>query len=110
MSDPRYAKLAKLLIEYSCALKAGENILMDLVDTPDEMAVELIRAARARGATPIVEMRHSRVLREVQIGTDERHARLVRDLELNRIRKMQAYIAIRGAHNASENEIGRAHV
>ena len=88
MSDPRYAKLAKLLIEYSCELKAGENILMDLVDTPDAMAVELIRAARARGATPIVETRHSRVLREVQMGTDERHARLVRDLELGRIRKM----------------------
>ncbi|MFM7805781.1 MAG: aminopeptidase, partial [Verrucomicrobiota bacterium] len=103
MSDPRYTKLAQLLIEYSCELKAGENILMDLVDTPDAMAVELIRAARARGATPIVETRHSRVLREVQIGTDERHARLVRDLELARIRKMQAYIAIRGANNASEN-------
>jgi aminopeptidase len=78
MSDPRYAKLAKLLIEYSCELKAGENILMDLVDTPDAMAVELIRAARARGATPIVETRHSRVLREVQMGTDERHARLAK--------------------------------
>ena len=71
MSDPRYAKLAKLLIEYSCELKAGENILLDLVDTPDAMAVELIRATRAVGATPVVEMRHSRVLREVQIGTDE---------------------------------------
>jgi aminopeptidase len=103
MSDPRYAKLAKLLIEYSCELKAGENILLDLVDTPDEMAVELIRATRAVGATPVVEMRHSRIIREVQIGTDEHHAKLVRDLELNRIRKMQAYIAIRGANNASEN-------
>ena len=103
MSDPRYAKLAQLLIEYSCELKAGENILLDLVDTPDAMAVELIRAARKVGATPVVEMRHSRILRENQMGTDERHAKLVRDLELNRIRKMQAYIAIRGAHNASEN-------
>jgi len=84
MSDPRYAKLAKLLIEYSCELKAGENILIDLVDTPDAMAVELIRATRAVGATPIVEMRHSRILREVQMGTDERHAKLVRDLEPRR--------------------------
>jgi aminopeptidase len=54
------------------------------------------------GATPIIEVRHNRILREVQRGTNRTHASLVRDLELNRIRKMQAYIALRGAFNASE--------
>jgi aminopeptidase len=103
MSDPRYARLAKLLIEYSCALKRDENVLLDLIDTPDAMAVELIRAARAVGATPIVETRSGRVIREVQLGTDERHAGLVKAIELARMRKMQAYVAIRGAHNAGEN-------
>lgn len=103
MSDPRYAKLAKLLIEYSCDLKKGETIQLDLIDTPDEMAVELIRAARAAGGIPLVETRHSRIVREVQLGTDENHAKLVRDIELAKIRRVQAYVAIRGAHNASEN-------
>jgi aminopeptidase len=102
MADPRYAKLAQLLIRYSCDLQPGENILLDVMDAPDEMTVALMRAARAAKATPVVEIRHSRVVREVQRGTDDAHARLLRDLELARIRRMHAYVAIRGAHNASE--------
>ena len=51
MTDPRYTKLAKLLIEYSTALKAGDRILLDMLDVPDEFAIELMRAARSAGAT-----------------------------------------------------------
>ncbi|MEY3277406.1 MAG: hypothetical protein RL153_2674 [Verrucomicrobiota bacterium] len=102
MGDPRHARLAKLLVEYSCSLKQGEVLLLDMVDVPDEMTVALIRATRAAGGIPLVELRHSRVTREVQRGTDAAHARLVRDVEMARMRKVDAYIAIRGAHNASE--------
>ena len=55
MTDPRYRKLAKLLVEYSTALKKGDRVLLDMIDVPDEFAVELMRAARAVGATPIGE-------------------------------------------------------
>ncbi len=103
MNDPRYAKLADLLINYSCDLQAGEHILLDLVDVPDEMGVALIRAARKAGGTPLAEVRHSRLNRELVRGTDEAHAKTVRDIELARMKKMQAYLAIRGAHNASES-------
>ena len=103
MTDPRYTKLAKLLVEYSTALKKGERILLDMIDVPDEFTIELIRAARAVGATPFVETRHTRVGREMLRGIDEKHAESVRDLELFRMKKMQAYIAIRGSENASEN-------
>ncbi len=102
MTDPRYKKLAELLIGYSTALKKGENILLDMIDIPDEFTVELMRAARKVGATPLVDTRHTRVSREVLLGSDEKHATLVRDLEMARMRKMQAYIAIRGSANASE--------
>src|SRR5215472_332054 len=40
---------------------------------------------------------------ELLRGTTEKHAEAVRDLELFRMKKMQAYIAIRGSENASEN-------
>jgi hypothetical protein len=49
MTDPRYAKLAKLLIEYSARLKRGEHVLLDVIDVPDEFSVELMRAARSFG-------------------------------------------------------------
>jgi aminopeptidase len=103
MTDLRYQKLAKLLVEYSTVLKKGDRILLDISDVPDEFTIELIRAVRKVGATPIVETRHTRVGREVLRGTDEKHAALARDLELFRMKKMQAYIAIRGSENASEN-------
>ncbi|HWC60014.1 MAG TPA: aminopeptidase [Verrucomicrobiae bacterium] len=103
MTDPRYSKLAKLLIEYSTELKKGDRILLDMIDVPDEMTIELIRAARKRGAVPFVETRHTRVGREMLRGIDEKQAATVRDMELFRMKKMQAYIAIRGSENASEN-------
>jgi len=103
MNDSRFTKLAELLVNYSCDLQKGENILLDLIDVPDDMGIALIRAVRLAGATPIVEARHSRLIREMQRGTDEAHAKLVREIELNRMKKMQAYLAIRGAHNASES-------
>ncbi len=103
MTDPRYSKLAKLLANYSCALKKGERILLDMIDVPDEFTVEMIRAVRAAGATPFVEVRHTRVGREQLLGMTEAQAKDVRDLEMFRMKKMQAYIAIRGADNMNEN-------
>jgi aminopeptidase len=102
MTDPRYTKLAKLLVNYSTALKKGDRILLDMIDVPDEFTVELIRAVRAAGATPFVETRHTRVGREQLLGITEAQATDIRDLELARMKKMQAYIAIRGADNMNE--------
>jgi len=103
MTDPRYTKLAKLLVDYSTALKKGDRVLLDMIDVPDEFSVELIRAARAAGAIAIAEARHTRLTRELLRETTAEHARLVRDIELARMRKMQAYIAVRGTVNANEN-------
>ncbi len=103
MTDPRYQKLATLLVEYSTQLKDGDRALLDMIDVPDEFTIQLVRAVRGAGAIPLVEVRHTRVNRELLRDTDEKHASLVRDVELARMKKMQAYIAIRGAANANEN-------
>lgn len=103
MTDPRFAKLADLLINYSTRLKKGEHVLIDVIDVPDEFSVELVRATRRAGAIPVIEVRHSRVTREIIRDTNDAHAATIRDIELARMKKMQAYIAIRGAANASEN-------
>ncbi len=103
MTDPRYSKLAKLLVTYSTALKKGDRILLDMIDVPDEFTVEVIRAVRAAGATPFAETRHTRVGRELLLGVTEKQAAEIRDLELARMKKMQAYIAVRGSANATEN-------
>ena len=103
MIDPRYTKLAKLLIEYSTALKPRDQVLVDLIDVPDEFGIELIRAVRAAKAVPVIAVRHTRLNRELLRDTNQQHAQLERDLELFRMKKVQAYIAIRGSANANEN-------
>ena len=102
MTDPRFTKLAELLVGYSTALKKGDVVLLDMIDVPDEFTIAMMRAARRVGATPLVEVRHTRVNREILKGTDDRHAALVRDLELHRMKKVQAYVAMRGAANSCE--------
>ena len=102
MTDPRFKKLAKLLVEYSTALGKGDRVLLDMIDVPDEFSIELMRAARNVGATPLIEVRHTRINREIMRGTNDIHSVLVRDIEMFRMKKVQAYVAIRGSANASE--------
>ena len=78
MTDPRYAKLANLLVEYSTELKKGERVLLDMIDVPDEFTVQMMRAVRNVGAIPVVEVRHTRVNREIIRETGDEHAKLVR--------------------------------
>jgi aminopeptidase len=103
MTDPRYQKLAKLLVNYSTQVKKGDRVLLDMIDVPDEFSVELMRAVRAAGGTPFIEVRHTRITREILRETNGKHAALLRDIELFRMKKVQAYIAIRGSDNMSEN-------
>src|ERR1035441_3450521 len=67
------------------------------------MAIPLTRAVGAAGAMPFVETRHTRVGREQLLGITEKQATDIRDIEMFRMKKMQAYIAIRGSANISEN-------
>jgi aminopeptidase len=103
MTDLRYQKLAKLLVHYSTQVKKGDRVLLDMIDVPDEFSIALMRAVRAAGGTPFIEVRHTRITREILCETNGKHAALLRDLELFRMKKVQAYIAIRGSDNMSEN-------
>ena len=58
MIDPRYTKLARLLVEYSTELKEGEKILIDAIDIPDDFTIELMRVVRRSGAQPAASAGH----------------------------------------------------
>ena len=103
MTDPRFTKLAKLLVTYSTRVKKGEHVLLDMMDVPDEMSVELMRAVRAAGGVPLIDLRHARITREIQRDTNQAHASLIRDIDLARMKKMHVYIAVRGSSNVSES-------
>jgi aminopeptidase len=102
MYDPRFDKLAKLLVEYSTRLKRNETVLIEAFDVPDEMTVALIRATRAAGAVPFVQLQHGRVTRELALSASERQLNLAAIHELARMKRMDAYIAVRGSNNITE--------
>jgi len=102
MQDPRCDKLAEVLTRHSTKLGKGENVLLEIFDAPDEMAVALIRAVRAAGAVPFVNVHHSRISRELALGATEAGVEISKSVELLRMKKMHAYIAVRGSHNITE--------
>ena len=102
MHDARFDKLAKLLVEYSTRLKRNEKVLIEAFDVPDEMTIALIRAARKVGATPFVQIQRAQVNREIALKALDRQLSLAARHELARMKKMDAYIALRGSNNITE--------
>ncbi len=102
MQDDRFDKLASLLVNYSTDLKRDEKVMIECFDAPDEMTIALIRAARKAKAIPFVQLQRASVTREIALGIDGRALDLMAGHELARMKKMDAYIAIRGSHNISE--------
>jgi aminopeptidase len=102
MHDERFDKLAKLLVEYSIRLKRNETVLIEAFDIPDEMTAALIRAARNAGGVPFAQVYHARVNRELALEASDRQLNIMASHELARMKKMNAYIAMRGSHNITE--------
>ncbi len=102
MYDPRYDQLASLLTSYSTRLQKGDKVLIDAFDIPSEMTIALIRAARAQGALPFVQLHQARVSREIAIGGEDAQLEFTAAHELARMKKMEAYIAVRGGYNITE--------
>ncbi len=102
MHDPRFDKLARLLTRFSVNLQRGEKVLIDAFEIPDEMTIALVRAARDIGAVPLVQMHHARVSREMALGAQEEQLELTSALQLAQMKKVHAYIAMRGGSNITE--------
>jgi aminopeptidase len=102
MHDPRYDQLATLLASYSTKLQKGDKVLIDAFDIPAEMTVALVRAARAQGALPFVQVHQARISREIALDAELEQLEFAAAHELARMKKMDAYIAVRGGFNITE--------
>lgn len=102
MHDPRFDKLAKSLTGFSTALRRGDKVLIEGFDIPAEMTISLVRAVRALGAIPFVNLQQARISREMVRGADEAQYDLIAKHELARMKQMDAYIAVRGGANIAE--------
>ncbi len=101
--DPRYAQLADVLCGFSTRLKKGEKVLIDVAETPEDFVIALIRSVRKHGAVPMVNIQQARVSREMTRAGNAAQFKLFAEHELARMKKMHAYIAVRGANNIFES-------
>jgi aminopeptidase len=101
--DTRFAQLADVLTGHSTRLRRGDRVLIESYDAPADVVLALIRSVRARGALPFVQLHQARVSRELLREAVEAQFETVGEIELHRIKRMQAYIAVRGANNIFEN-------
>lgn len=102
MHDPRIDQLARQLVNYSTSVKKGDNVLIDLFDVPDSIGIALIRAVRARKATPFINIHQATISREMQRGATAEQYDLLCRHGLHQMKAMDAYIAVRGSHNITE--------
>lgn len=100
--DPRIEKLAQGLTGFSVNVKRGEHVLVDAGGVPEEMVVALVREIRKRGGFPHVALRNERISRELLGAGKEEQYSVDNAWELFRMKKMQAYIALRGSDNVFE--------
>lgn len=63
MRDPRGARLAQLIVQRSTCLQPGEAVLIESFDLADGLVLDLVDAAHAAGALPLVSVRSNAVIR-----------------------------------------------
>jgi aminopeptidase len=102
LMDPRLPKLARQLIRHSVKLRKGQKLLLELHDTPDAIGVALIREVRAAGGIPLLNVHHSRLGREMALDATAGQFDVIAENALHQMQGVDAYIAIRGAHNIME--------
>jgi len=102
MNDPRFDRLAEVLVRYSCALEAGERVLIEAIDVPHEFTTTLVRTAAAAGAAPVVLQKSLTVVRELLRNATEEQLSIQAEGEAAMMRRVDAYIGLRGGDNVSE--------
>src|SRR5438093_13048786 len=102
MNDPRLTRLAEILLDHSCQIQPGENILIEAIDLPDPTLVcQLVELAAARGANPFVTWKNQEILRSLYRTGTEANIAAAGEFEKIRMERMEAYVGVRGSWTGS---------
>lgn len=102
MTDPRIQKLADLLVNYSCALKPNESILIEAIDVPHALTKALIAAAHAAGGRPLAMLKSNEINRALMLAGTREQWEAIAAVEALQMQSVQCYIGARGNPNISE--------
>ena len=103
MMDPRVETLARNLINFSCDVKKGDNVLIDQTGDCDMLVKALIEQTYQAGGNPYVWNNKIELKRALLLGCNREQLELMAETDGAFMKKMQAYIGLRGGENALEN-------
>ncbi len=101
--DQRIKILAKNLVNYSCRVQPGENVYLDCygTDTTD-LARQLVKEIYEAGGNPFAHLTDARLQREILLQCNEEQLTLMAEKDAEEMKKMNAYIGVRGNENITE--------
>jgi len=103
MKDPRIVKVAKNLVHYSTSVKKGDNVLIEFKDHwPKPLVSALIDEIKEIGARAFVTYNDTQLQRKSLQAADDEWFEIMKEVDLLRMKKMQAFIAINGRDNSYE--------
>ena len=102
MTDPRIDTLASVLVNYSCAVKPGEKILVEAIDVPHAFTKAMVRAASAAGARPLVLLKSNEINRALMMAGSREQWETTSAVERMQMESVQCYVGARGNFNVSE--------
>jgi len=102
MIDERLKKLCHTLVNYSCGVKKGDKVLIDVSGIDDSLVQELIKEVYAAGGAPYYTVGNNALTRQWLMQATKEQIEDITRWESVRMKEMQAYIAFRGGNNVTE--------
>ena len=102
MTDPRQARLADVLVNFSCKVRPGERVWIDLRGVDSAMGETLAQKVFEAGGLPNVKVIDNRIQRVLQRGYTEEQLLWLAKKDAAEMEQCQAYIGVRGGENAFE--------
>ena len=95
-------KLADVIVGYSTKVQPGDRVLVDSYDVPPEMTALLVDRITGAGGIAFAQTHSAQVLRKVYTHAREDQMKLLADRDLEFMKQIQVYIALRGGYNINE--------
>lgn len=101
--DERIRKLSRMIVQYSCKIQPGERVLVNQIgQAPKPLVQSLIRDIYEAGGLPYVKTEDPAVNREIMMHCTPEQLEFMRDCQLEEMKGMDAYIAVRAGDNVAE--------
>lgn len=102
MIDSRIKKLAENLVQYSTKIEKGEHVLIEAFNVDNSLVRSLVKEVHSVGGFPHVNIRDNQVIRDLLLNASEEQIEAWTEIDLEQMKRMDAYIGIRGAENINE--------